>query len=173
MKTAAQFLPAFLGLVLCATAFADAPTYGTLEITAEQTDIHSGASLSSKVEGIAEQGDTFTLRGDKLYNGFYKIQNGKHISFVLGSKSRVVKDEAAATPQPAEAIEKATQVPTRVRAVATAVPVEEQEEATAVPTPLRKAATALPSEGQEEVAPAATPTQVRRVEMATPVPGGS
>jgi hypothetical protein len=86
----------FLLLVLIGStrAQADPPTYGTLRIQDNETDIYDGASLNSNVAGSAKQGDEFTLRGDKLYNGFYKIQFGKRIAFVSGSSAQILDSQS-------------------------------------------------------------------------------
>src|SRR4051812_18347368 len=77
---------------------AGAPTYGKLTVTEDGVTIYEGASAHSKAAGSAESGDVFELRGDKLYNGFYKIQFGKKICFILGDQVKLQK--AAPTAQP-------------------------------------------------------------------------
>jgi hypothetical protein len=168
---------AMLGL-MTANAFADAPTYGKLRVTYETVNIYEGASARSKIAGQGEEGDVFELRGDKLYDGFYKIQYGKKICFVMGNQVELMNPLPAATAVPKATLEpteepddqgsdEPTPVPTKVPTrkptlVPTVVPVEKSVEGqggeTTALKKLTPRPTAIPTEEAEEE-PTAVPTR--------------
>jgi hypothetical protein len=104
----------FVLAALTASVRADAPTYGTIRVTSSEANIYSGASANSKIEDVAKEGDEFILRGDKTYNGFYKIQYGKHISFISADEVEEQSSEENTTP---------TVVPTKIVTLKTPSPV--------------------------------------------------
>ena len=103
-----------LALILAFFAFgrvahADAPTYGKLRVTYDVVNIYEGASANSKLAGTAESDQEFELRGDKLYDGFYKIQYGKKVCFVMAGQVKLLGDLPKALPTEAP-----TPAPTKV-----------------------------------------------------------
>ncbi len=138
MKTLLLILSLFLTQSLCA----DFPTYGYVKVKLSQVNIYEGDSTKSKIAGTAKKGAEFVLRADKLFKGFYKIQYGGHVCFLMASQVNFFPPEEVLEPTPEEVQEVVSPVVTptvkkSATAKPTAIPIldsDDQVQSTVVPT---------------------------------------
>jgi hypothetical protein len=171
---------------LWAAALQAAPKTVAYLRLSQAAPIYHGADANSKVEAQGMKGDVYALVDTSLIHGFYKIDNGGHVSYIDAGAVILLSASGSPVPTPAP-----TLVPTETddseddatptvapTPKATAVPTEgdddEEEDTTptVVPTPKKTAvptlkATAAPTEEEEEEEATPTPVPTRK---ATAIP---
>lgn len=147
----------------------------------EAAPIYHGADANSKVEAQGSKGEVYALVDLQLIHGFYKIDNGGHVSYIDAGSVILLSASGSPvpTPVPTESDDEEddatpTVAPTlKASAVPTEADDEEEEDTTptAVPTRMRTAvltvkATAVPTEAEEEEDATPTPVPTRRATAA-------